>query len=179
MDSVTQLGQNTVSKVKTFGKVTKLKGDISANEAKIEKLCTAIGRLYEEIHRDEYEKVFESEMTQIRELRRQIEEMKTQIATLQNVVNCPVCGASVDAGAAFCISCGAKIPQKVAGRVCSSCGNIISSDAKFCTSCGQKVEPKAAQTSEDVAPNAEIRCKKCDSLIKPGTLFCANCGEKV
>lgn len=177
MDSVTQLGQNTVSKVKAFGKVTKLKSDISANEAKIEKLCTTIGKLYEEIHRDNYEKVFESEMSQIRELRKQIDEMKTQIATLQNVVNCPVCGASVDAGAAFCIACGAKIPQKVVGKVCSSCGNLISYEAKFCTVCGQKVEPKAA--SEETAQNVQLRCKKCDSLLKPGTFFCSNCGEKV
>ena len=49
---------------------------------------------------------------------------------------CPVCKASVPAGAKFCPSCG----QKLGGAAfCPECGAKIPAGSKFCPECGQKI----------------------------------------
>lgn len=47
---------------------------------------------------------------------------------------CPVCGATVPAGAKFCPECGSGVK-----RVCPKCGANLSPAAKFCPECGSKV----------------------------------------
>ena len=69
---------------------------------------------------------------------------------------CPVCGASVPESAAFCTSCGTKIPAvmeeaKSAPAVstekkrCTNCGNELEDCQMFCTVCGTKVELEKEQ----------------------------------
>jgi membrane protease subunit (stomatin/prohibitin family) len=48
---------------------------------------------------------------------------------------CDQCGKANDAGANFCIECGAPLKQ----MVCAACGTANRPQAKFCAHCGQKV----------------------------------------
>ena len=47
---------------------------------------------------------------------------------------CPSCGQPVQAGAKFCMNCGAKLQA-----VCPKCGQPVQPGAKFCMFCGQQL----------------------------------------
>lgn len=66
-------------------------------------------------------------------------------------MNCPSCEAESPAGAAFCMSCGTRLPA-----ACANCGTELPEAAAFCMSCGTKVEgaPPAAGAAAS-APVAE------------------------
>lgn len=49
---------------------------------------------------------------------------------------CPVCGASVRPGAAFCTSCGANLEEARAEKTCPVCGAVLQGDEVFCPKCG-------------------------------------------
>lgn len=51
---------------------------------------------------------------------------------------CPNCGASVPAGAKFCLSCGQKMASNAV--FCPNCGKPLPAGAKFCSECGNKVQ---------------------------------------
>ena len=75
---------------------------------------------------------------------------------------CGKCGASLPAGAKFCLECGEKVIP--AGMiVCPECGNTVPK-GKFCPECGHKFVST---------------CPKCGTTIAPGAKFCPECGEKM
>lgn len=52
---------------------------------------------------------------------------------------CPNCHATIDAGSAFCGSCGQKLlEQTPARRFCRNCGTQLEPDTLFCPNCGTK-----------------------------------------
>ena len=51
-----------------------------------------------------------------------------------NKIECPKCGASIDAHSKFCPECGAKILSE-----CPKCGAKVTPRQKFCPECGQKL----------------------------------------
>lgn len=79
-------------------------------------------------------------------------------------IQCPKCGASLPAGAKFCLECGEKI-QVIAPdqMVCPACGKITPK-GKFCVECG--------------APLSKV-CSNCGAKLPSGAKFCLECGEKV
>ena len=86
----------------------------------------------------------------------------TAAAPAGNVI-CPKCGATLPAGAKFCLLCGEKIetaPEKI---ICPSCGKETPK-GKFCMECGAPLENK---------------CPKCGAEVPAGAKFCLECGEKL
>lgn len=62
-------------------------------------------------------------------------------------VECPQCGAGLNADVRFCSQCGAKIEppapeaaEAPQSRVCPGCGAEVAQGMKFCSQCGAKVE---------------------------------------
>src|ERR671923_2465387 len=49
-------------------------------------------------------------------------------------MNCPRCGAAVQANARFCSECGNALSAS-----CRNCGSALQPGAKFCTECGTPV----------------------------------------
>lgn len=50
-------------------------------------------------------------------------------------LTCPDCGATVPAGAKFCMECG----HRFAPATCPKCGAALTPGAKFCMECGEKL----------------------------------------
>ena len=62
-------------------------------------------------------------------------------------VECPQCGAGLNADVRFCSQCGAKIEppapeaaEAPQSRVCPGCGAEVAQGMKFCSQCGARVE---------------------------------------
>ncbi len=86
----------------------------------------------------------------VTEVRKQIEVKQAELAKLEPPVvapvegaaaaACPNCGVPVVAGAAFCQSCGTRLPQAMPPApvlFCVHCGAQLREGAKFCPKCGQ------------------------------------------
>jgi hypothetical protein len=90
------------------------------------------------------------------DVRAQIREQEAELAKIQPPqpevsasAQCPHCGASVVAGAAFCQTCGGRVAQEVKPspvRFCVHCGAQLREGARFCPKCGQTV-PEGPQGS--------------------------------
>ncbi len=80
-------------------------------------------------------------------------------------VSCAKCGATLPAGAKFCLECGEKITPAFSGETitCPGCGKTVAK-GKFCPECGYKFITV---------------CPKCGKDVVPGTKFCLECGEKL
>lgn len=85
---------------------------------------------------------------------------KKQIQDIKGVVRCAKCGAEVQAGAAFCSSCGTQMPKEQtsvsADMVkCDNCGALVKKGMRFCTECGSPMNIK-----EEVKENAAVSDKE-------------------
>lgn len=89
---------------------------------------------------------------------------------------CPRCNGAVNAGAAFCMHCGAALnvqtqipPPPPATRPCPSCYTEVAAASAFCTNCGHNM---------NVAAGA-VACTNCGKQNNPGTKFCGGCGAQL
>lgn len=71
------------------------------------------------------------------------------------------------------------------GLACKSCGAPLNPGDVFCMSCGAKVEAAVEETvvEESPAPTPDVPaapvCKTCGAPLNPGDMFCMGCGAKV
>lgn len=179
---ISRTGQGAIQKTREFAEITKLNSANSELEKGIVATYTEIGRTYFQKYAQALpDEEFAALFHRIGESMRQIEANKNQIRILKGVVPCPNCGMDVDANAAFCRSCGARLipvaQMTYSGNVCSECGSPVEDGQLFCTRCGHKIEQQAQEQS---MPVEEKRfCKECGEELVEGAMFCMNCGSKV
>lgn len=127
--------------------ISNLKKCISEEEEKIEKNYQKLGKLYYELKGNEPESELEELVAFIHNSFDKIDKMNEEIAELENVQKCPVCGTPLESDMIFCVGCGTKIewpdttpydPQMPETKFCINCGTRIPRDANFCTKCGAK-----------------------------------------
>ena len=73
--------------------------------------------------------------------------LNTGMPAQEQRVECPQCGAGLNADVRFCSQCGAKIEppapeaaEAPRSRVCPGCGAEVAPEMKFCSQCGARVE---------------------------------------
>ena len=73
--------------------------------------------------------------------------LDTGMPAQEQRVECPQCGAGLNADVRFCSQCGAKIEppapeaaEAPQSRVCPGCGAEVAQGMKFCSQCGARVE---------------------------------------
>lgn len=154
---VADAGQKTVQKTKEMSDVTRLELLAKKEEGKLNQLYSQIGKLYVELHADDFEESFAGLIGQVKDAGQTIQNYRQQIEEIKNSGDkkeeesvsgrrCPDCGAPIPDGRRFCTSCGKPVPQEeekpaeeTAGKVCSNCGAVLADDALFCEKCGTKV----------------------------------------
>ena len=172
-----------MQKAKDFSDITRLNGQISEEEAKINNAFLAIGRLYVEVHSSDAEPQFATWISSIQESQGKIDTYRRQVQDIKGVQRCEKCGAEVAAGSAFCNSCGAPMPKIEAtvpqnGIPCKNCGAIIQPGMKFCTSCGTPVDSEPGSAGNEEA-SAERVCPSCGAKVQGDSAFCTECGAKL
>lgn len=179
----TETTAKAMQKAKDFSDITRLNGQISEEETKINNAYLAIGRLYVEVHSGDAEPQFSTWISSIQESLSKINTYRRQVQDIKGVQRCEKCGAEVAAGSAFCNSCGAPMPKVEVtapqnGIACKNCGAIVQPGMKFCTSCGTPVDEAPSQP-EAISESTEKVCPNCGSVSKDNSAFCTECGTKL
>lgn len=149
-------GQGVAQSTKNVAAVAKLNSSISDEEKNINHQLALIGQAYYDLHQNDPEDAMAMAVQSIRRSKEQIAQYKEQILQIKGIVNCPNCGAEVPYSAAFCNTCGHKMPQPTAPQpegdaaaFCQNCGARLSAGQKFCTTCGTPVPAEAEQACPD------------------------------
>lgn len=191
---ISQTGQSAVQKTKDMADVAKINAAISDEERRLNSNYLNIGKLYAELHNNDYENVFTDMMTGIKEAEKKINEYRQQIQEIKGVVRCEKCGAEVPNNAAFCSSCGTAMSKQEiladdAGRIqCIGCGQMVSRSIKFCTLCGKAVEDSIQAQKQNHIENKAVEdeklqkadkavCPSCGMEIDKDSIFCISCGQ--
>lgn len=144
-----QTGSDNIEKMKEKSRINK---EISTCESAVNNAYVEIGKKFfaENPYAPEYAEFF----TAISENTAKVEELRNQLAAMEDKIACKSCGAS------------------------------LAKDAKFCDKCGAKVEIPAETVESSAAPSetpledAKV-CPTCNASVAAGSAFCAECGTKV
>lgn len=169
---VTQASQSAAKSAKEFSEITRLNGEISDAESRINQLYNQIG--YEVYCAYSAHPLPEAAdlIEQVNALHDKIENCRMQIQTINAASRCPNCGAKIRPGMAFCSGCGARLvqaepAQPAAQAFCQNCGAPLAPGAAFCTSCGTRVEqPRGSHPGSRSRPGSSGTV----GGICPGTL---------
>lgn len=191
---------NVMSKVKGVSDITRLNSMVTEEENRIKDIYFKIGQTYVKLHGQDNDPGFSGLLNALKASQLKIEKYKQEIMDIKGVQKCERCGAEVQNGASFCMSCGAPIPKVQpqpmnTGRICKKCGAQVAPTARFCTSCGTPyVEekpmdmPMPSQVSStpigSTQPQTEETkkskvCTNCGAQLQEGIAFCTNCGMPV
>lgn len=121
-----------------------------------------------------------------------VEETSVEVADVNAVVNCVICGTAIQPDDAFCCGCGTPVdkarPQAVeaattesASLICVVCGTAMQPGDAFCCGCGTSVDKALSQGDASAAPAPEAAGKVCASCGAPmgdEDLFCMACGTR-
>jgi Zn finger protein HypA/HybF involved in hydrogenase expression len=107
---VTDTAKAAAKKSSELVEVTKLNMNIGAEEDKIRKIYTEIGKaVYDKYAKEEeVDEAFRGQYEKIVSIEKAIEEMKQKILEMKNTKLCPNCSAELERDIAFCPKCGAK-----------------------------------------------------------------------
>lgn len=145
-----KFSNSITQKAKDISEISALKGQVSAEQKKLESYYQNLGKLYYE-HSAEYPVPELEELVRlIGESQKKIEELNSQVSTIENARVCPKCGARIEEGMVYCIGCGARLEdllnaerqehsaQTSEERFCINCGAKVPAKAAFCTKCGTR-----------------------------------------
>lgn len=153
---VTDAGQKAAQKTRELSDITRLELQVKREEGRRNQIYDRIGRLYVELHMEDFEEAFAEMIGEIREAEENIRSCKQQIEDAKNAAaarstedanarRCPNCGAAIPDDRRFCTACGSPLPRPSepsdTGETvfCTNCGAKLASDAAFCEKCGTKV----------------------------------------
>ena len=118
---------NVMSRVKGVSDTTRLNSMVAEEEKRIKDIYFKIGQTYVALHGQENDAAFVNLLNALKASELKVEQYKQEIMDIKGVRRCEKCGAEVQNGAAFCMSCGTPLPriqpQPVnVGRTCKKCG---------------------------------------------------------
>lgn len=146
---INDVSNQVSSKLKDSGEQLRLSNEISQLNKQVAQKYQQLGEMIYKAHKNKPDEApdCESVYAEIDELQKGIDERNSRINTLKAQIVCPSCGKTIQADAAFCPFCGAKItqpePEQPASaesvKVCPNCGTHVEDNAAFCPNCGTKL----------------------------------------
>jgi len=121
---ITHTGQEAMQKTRDFTETTRLNGQKTELQKKIEFYYSEIGKRYYELHNTEPEEALAEWVAAVHDTQEHIDQLEEQLQQLKGTIHCLNCGAELQKGTMFCSVCGIKVventPQKVeiAGNIC-------------------------------------------------------------
>lgn len=146
---MSKLFESLTSKAARVARQASLTAAANTIRRKIESEMLTLGRRAYELRQDGAlsDPALDEPCQRIAGLEQELKQVEVELKALRlppspggASASCHKCGAAVQAGQAFCVSCGAPITH------CPHCGNPVGEQAQFCPSCGDKLEPTAGET---------------------------------
>lgn len=161
-DSLTTAGQEVSQKAKNATENVRLGNLIKNNDKMVDKLLYQVGLKYYEAHGQEEGTEYQELFAEINRLKSENAGYQQELDNLAATNKCPQCGFGNNAGAKFCISCGAPLnqtpvapAQSAPGKCCDKCGALNDAEALFCTECGNRLNTQPAQPMTYTVPEAD------------------------
>ena len=161
-DSLTTAGQEVSQKAKNATENVRLGNLIKNNDKMVDKLLYQVGLKYYEAHGQEKGTEYQELFAEINRLKSENAAYQQELDNLAATNKCPQCGFGNNAGAKFCISCGAPLnqtpvapAQSAPGKCCDKCGALNDAEALFCTECGNRLNTQPAQPMTYTVPEAD------------------------
>lgn len=181
---VTQASQSAAKSAKEFSEITRLNGEISDAESRINQLYNQIG--YEVYCAYSAHPLPEAAdlIEQVNALHDKIENCRMQIQTINAASRCPNCGAKIRPGMAFCSSCGTRVEQPAAPTPAPAPAPAAPAQSAAFTPApsfqqpAQPVQQPVQQPAQPAAPQTSV-CPSCGEPIPADATFCINCGAKL
>lgn len=108
-ETITDTSKVVAQKAKDVAEISRITGQISAEESRINAAYLSIGKRFYEENAGEVMEAYIQDFSVINESKAKIQSLKEQLKQLKGVSKCPQCGAEVPANSAFCSFCGAKL----------------------------------------------------------------------
>lgn len=153
-EKIAKTSGDVAKKAKDLAEVSKLNGQINANENSIKALYTEIGQYVFENLREDAPAEIAEKMNAIDKAREEIASWKNEVMKLKGIQKCPQCGGEVDKDVAFCPSCGTKMPEPVVEVV--DAGEV----KEVVEEVAEKVEEVVEEAAETVAEAVENVAEK-------------------
>lgn len=108
---ISETSATAVNKTKELTRIARINAAISDERKTIEAAYTEIGRRYVENLSAEHRDLFGDQLDLIVAAQERMGALNRELEEVKGLGKCPNCGAPVEAGKAFCSSCGARLPQ--------------------------------------------------------------------
>jgi len=108
---ITQTGQDTVKKAKSFAEATKINSQIAEEQRALNTFYAQIGEKYYKLYKDAPADEFAQLCDRLTAGIIRIAELQTEVQRLKNTKMCPKCGAVCPINVLFCSTCGAQLPK--------------------------------------------------------------------
>lgn len=161
----TDTGKGIAQTTRNYADVTKLNGQIAAEEKNLNAVYARLGRAWFEAHGEEEAPEFDADAAEVKASLEKIAGWRAQINAIRGVQICPECGKELPEAALFCSACGTKLEKKAAPApdpadptVCQSCGAKLAENARFCTNCGAPVPEPPAEPEKPCCCEGEEPC---------------------
>lgn len=187
--ALSQAGQDAIQKTKDIADISRLNSTISEEEKNLVNQYQQIGKIYSQLHKNDYEDCFASYILSVEESLKKIEQCKAELIVLRDIAICPKCGAEQSAKVLYCNTCGGPMPKTLAQSIppegsvkCNNCGAFVNKNMKFCTTCGLPMAPSVPNSTPETSAPVETqprKCSVCGTPIIEGSSFCLECGTKI
>ncbi len=166
-------GKSVADKAKEMTEITKLNAKIVAEESKLNKAYTEIGKIcFEKCQCDMGEECAEY-VDAAKSAMEAIAAAKEQIKTLKGVRECVNCGKELGKNDLFCGNCGTKneLPvveeeEKVVDQICPVCKSFVPAEVQFCPTCGEKLTVEAADMVEAAVEVVEDAAEAVEDAVE-------------
>ena len=109
---LTAAGQMTAEKAKKAADILTLKEQIRQDKLEIRDLTNKIGKIYIELHREDYETEFEDVFTALGALEESLVQKEKELKLLNEKTSCPECGTEMHSTNNYCPNCGTEAPYE-------------------------------------------------------------------
>jgi uncharacterized OB-fold protein len=185
---VNDLGNKVAAKTSNSTENFRLSNEVKNEERQIASDYQEIGKTYRQLYGDNPDPAFADLLRDITQREAIVAEHQKKIQTNKGRVNCPSCGAEIDARAVFCTACGAKNPvaeelerAQAAAQAEKAAQEAARAQAQAAAQAQAEAASAAASAAATAATNATAAmktCKACGASIGADNLFCTNCGTR-
>lgn len=159
-DIVSNTSKDLSKKAKDLVSTSKLESQITEEEEKIQNAYLSIGSQYYEANKDDETGLFAQMCRQITDAKAMIGELQMEVERLKGMQRCPHCQAAVSIEAAFCPSCGTKMPEVKREEEPAATDDDGTEAAEKVKETAEAVKEKVVETVQEVKEKIEEKVEE-------------------